>query len=87
MCKFYMIPVRNISAFCLLGIRQAEFNILFVIVDFFFFLFRAAPAVFGGSQARGRIVAVAVGLCHSLSNAGSDPRLRPTRQFTAMPDP
>ena len=53
MCKFYMIPVRNISAFCLLGIRQAEFNILFVIVDFFFFLFRAAPAAFGGSQDRG----------------------------------
>ena len=36
---------------------------------FFFCLFRAAPEVYGGSQARYLIGAVAAGLCHSHSNA------------------
>ena len=36
-----------------------------------FCLSRAAPAAYGGSQARGRIRAVANGLCHSHGNAGS----------------
>ena len=43
---------------------------------FFFFLFRAAPTACGGSQARGQIRATAVGLCHSHSNARSEPCLR-----------
>ena len=30
-----------------------------------FFVFRAAPAAYGGSQARGRIGATAASLCHS----------------------
>ena len=38
---------------------------------FLFCLFRAAPAAYGGSQARGRIGAVAAGLHHSQSNTGS----------------
>ena len=37
----------------------------------FFFLFRAAPAAYGSSGARGRIGAVAAGLHHSHSNARS----------------
>ena len=45
----------------------------------------AAPAAYGGSQARGLIGAVAAGLHHS--NAGSEPRLQPTPQLTATPDP
>ena len=56
---------------------------------FFFCLFAiswAAPAAYGGSQARGRIGAVATGLCQSHSNTGSEPRLQPTPQLTAMPD-
>ena len=36
---------------------------------------RAAPVAYGGSQARGLMGAVAVGLCQSHSNAGSEPRL------------
>ena len=32
---------------------------------------KAAPAAYGGSQASGLIGAVAAGLCHSHSNAGS----------------
>ena len=57
---------------------------------FFFCLFafsRASPAAYGGSQARGLIRAVAASLCHSHSNAGSEPRLQPTPQLTATPDP
>ena len=51
------------------------------------FGFRATPAAHGGSQARGRIGATAAGLHHSQSNAGSEPRLRPTPQRTATQDP
>ena len=64
-----------------------------VMFQFFFFFFlsfaisRAAPAVYGGSQARGRIGAAATCLRQSHSNAGSEPRLRPTPQLMAMPDP
>ena len=39
------------------------------------------------SQARGVIRAVAAGLCHSYSNTGSKPHLRPTPQLTAILDP
>ena len=46
----------------------------------------AAPAAYGGSQARGRIGAVATGLHQSHSNAGSEPCLQPTPQLTATPD-
>ena len=45
----------------------------------------AAPAAYGGSQARGQIGAVAAGLLQSHSNARSEPRLRPTPQLTATP--
>ena len=57
---------------------------------YFFGLFafsRAAPAACGGSQARGLIQAAASGLRHGHSNAGSEPRLRPTPQLSATPDP
>ena len=72
-----------------------------LFVDFFFFSFFffwsfvvvvvvaiswAAPAAYGGSQARGRIGAVATGLRQSHSNTGSEPRLQPTPQLTATPD-
>ena len=55
----------------------------------FLCLFRAIPVACGGSQARGLIGAVASGLCHSYSNsnARSKPRLQPTPQLTATPDP
>ena len=54
---------------------------------FFFFLFSATPMAHGGSQARGRIGAVAASLHHSLSNARSEPCLRPTPQLMAKLDP
>ena len=63
-------------------------NSILALFFFFFFAFsRAAPEAYGGSQARGRIKAVAAGLCQSHSSAGSEPRLQPTPQLTAMPDP
>ena len=37
-----------------------------------FCLFRAAPEAYGGSQARGRIRAVAAGLCQNRGNAKSE---------------
>jgi len=46
-----------------------------------------APTVYGGSQARSPIGAVATGLCQSHSNSGCEPLLRPTPQLMAMPDP
>ena len=61
-----------------------------LLLLFFFCLFaisRAAPGAYGGSQARGPIGAVAAGLRQSHSHAGSEPRLRPTPQLTATPDP
>ena len=62
-----------------------------MITFFFFFgLFAfssAAPEAHGGSQARGLIRAVAAGLRQSHSNAGSEPRLPPTPQLTATPEP
>ena len=62
----------------------------FLIFNFFFFVFLlflwAAPVAYGGSQARGPIGAVAIGLRQSHSNAGSEPHLQPTPQLTAMPD-
>ena len=52
-----------------------------------FCLFRAAPSAYGGFQARGLIGATALGLYQRHSNARSEPRLWPTPQLTAAPDP
>ena len=50
---------------------------------FGFLLFSAAPAAYRSSQ--DPIGAVVAGLRHN--NMGSKPRLRPTPQLTATPDP
>ena len=49
--------------------------------------FQASPAAHGGSQARGRIRAVAAGLRHSHSHSQSELCLQPTPQLTATPGP
>ena len=54
---------------------------------FFLIFLRAAPMAYRGSQVRGPTGAVATGLHHSRSNAGSEPCLRPTPQLMAMMDP
>ena len=64
-----------------------SFIFYFYFIFFVFLLFLwAALVAYGGSQARGRIGAVATGLRQSHSNAGSEPRLQPTPQLTATPD-
>ena len=81
------------SYFIALGLFEWEDRTRFssqgpTIIKFFFFcLFRAAPAAYGGSQARGLIGAVAAGLRQSHSNVGSKPSLQPASQLTATPDP
>ena len=59
------------------------------MLEFYLFicLFRASPTAYGSSQARGRIGATAAGLRQSHSSARSEPRLQPTPQLAAMPDP
>ena len=52
---------------------------------FLFLLFRATPVAYENSQARVRLGAT--DLCHSHSNAGSEPHLRPTPQLATAPDP
>ena len=72
---FYIFPIFTISFFFL-------FFFLFVFLSF-----RAAPVAYGGSKARGLIRTVAAGLHPNHSNMGPEPRLRPTPQLTALPDP
>ena len=60
----------------------------FLFSFFFFWLFRAEPEAYGGSQARGQVGAMAVVLHHSHSNdTGSEPRLPSTPQLMAMLHP
>ena len=54
---------------------------------FFFSFARVALAAYGGFQARGLTRAIAAGLRQSHSNAGSELRVQPIPQLTAMPDP
>ena len=58
-----------------------QFVLVFGFFGFSLSLFRAAPAVYGSSQARGLYHS------HSLSNAGSKPHLGPTPQLVATLDP
>ena len=53
----------------------------------FLVILRLRSSAYGGSQARGRIGAVAAGLHHSHSNTGSELRLLLTPHLTAMLDP
>ena len=70
---------------------QDNYNLSQLFLFFFFFfvfcLLGAAPTAHGSSQARGCIGAVAAGLHHSHSNAGSEPHLRPAPQLKEMLDP
>ena len=57
------------------GARLEKFDGKDLIFFFFWSFFRAAPVAPGGSQARGRVGAVAAGIHHSHSNARSKPCL------------
>ena len=54
---------------------------------FFFFLFRATPATYGSSQARGRIGAASDTYATATGSARSKLHLWPTPQLAATPDP
>ena len=74
----------NVTEFSKINLVQYGFHFIY------FLLFRTTPVAYGGSQARGLIRDLAAGLHQSHSNAGyvgSEPRLRPTPQLTATPDP
>ena len=75
------VPHTWLKALLLLSVFFCLFVCLFVLP------FRASPTAYGGSQARGRIGAVAAGLRQSHSNTGPEPRLQPTPQLTATLDP
>ena len=48
---------------------------IYIKFIYLFLLFRAAPAAYEDSQARGQTGATAAGLHHSHGNAGSEPHL------------
>ena len=62
-------------------------RVLSLSLFFFFCLFKAIPAAYGGSQARGLIRAAAAGLHHSHSNFKSEPCLGSASQLTATLGP
>ena len=63
-------------------------NHLLLQEDLFFLAFsRATLVAYGGSLARRLIGAVATSLRQSHGNAASEPRLQPTPQLMATPDP
>ena len=74
----YRLPFNNLDAIAI---------ICCVFIYLFILLFRAIPAAYGGSHARGLIGAVTTGLCQRHSNAGFEPRLRTTPQLMATLDP
>ena len=61
--------------------------LIYGVYIYIFCLFRAALAAHGGSQARGRIEAVAASLHHSHTNSGSELCLRIALQLMAMLGP
>ena len=67
--------------------RYALYKVLIIIICIFFFFFQSHTDIYGSSLARGQIRAEATGLQHSHRNARSEPRLWPTPQLKAKPDP
>ena len=61
------------------------FYVCMYVCMYLFCPFKATPAAYGGSQARGLIGAVVTGLHHSHSNSRSESSLRPTPQLMAIP--
>ena len=87
MSFFFSFLVRFINHRATMG-TPIIFIFIYSCIYFCLFAFsRAAPVAYGGSQARDLIGAVAAGLHQSHSNTRSEPRLQPTPQLTAIPDP
>ena len=84
--EFTFVPLISVS-FYKSWFVFSEVSEICILFFFFFLLFRAAPVVYGSSQARSRIGAAAASLRHSWSNMGSELCLSLTPQLTATPDP
>ena len=90
-CQFWIYcPVAKIYILAL--IDNPATNIIVparVRTCFFCFVlfFKAGLAAYGSFQARGPVRAAVASLHDSHSNVGTEPRLWPTPQLTAMPDP
>ena len=90
-CCLFLIYFLYSSVYMLMPSSNFIMVFLYMYVCMYVFCLFAtswvAPAAYGGSQARGRVRAVVISLHQSHSNTGSEPRLQPTPQLTAMPDP
>ena len=83
-CQYLLLSI-FLTLAVLVGVK---WDIILICIHlFYFYLFRATSTAYGGSQSRGPIRAVTTSLCHSHSNARSEPRLQTTPQLTAMPAP
>ena len=87
MTDFLLPPDTDPSLSILLQVNLKPCLGFIIIIFCLFAISWVASAAYGGSQARGRIGAVATGLYHNHSNTGSEPHLQPIPQLTAMPDP
>ena len=64
-----------------------QMQIYMYFLFFSFCLFKATPIAYGGSQARGQIRAIVLGLCHSYSITRFELCLWPTPQLTSALNP
>ena len=89
MVQFYLTQLLTSSVTDKSLTTRSEGNSQSLLFFFFpvFCLFRAAPSAYGSSQARDLTGAISASLRQSHSNARSEPRLRPTPQLMATPDP
>ena len=78
----HALPPSLYSPFSFIDLTTVQYSIFL-----FLLFFRATPAAYGGSQARGRIGATAASLHHSHSNTRSKPCLWFTQKLTATQDP
>ena len=76
------IVIYYVYLFCFFLIKK-----IFFLIFCLFAISWATAAAHGDSQTGGPIGAAATGLHQSHSNTGSEPRLQPTPQLTATPDP
>ena len=81
-CVFYLIHYPKT-----IFLKVPKKHVFLPEFSFLFLLLRAAPLVYGSSQARGRIRAVVSGLHWSQSNLGSQLHLQPIPRLMAALDP
>ena len=86
-CRFVINGFEYVKVCCLHTRFGKRLFVCFFVCFCLFAFSRATPAAYGGSQATGRIGAVATSLRQSHSNAGSELHLQPTPQLMATLNP